>query len=133
MSIHTIYSGRRELFYWAAILITFALGTAAGDLVAERMSLGYADSALLFSAMIGAVALAFYAFRRNAVLAFWIAYILTRPLGASCGDFLSQPGADGGLGIGAVQTNVLFLAAIASLVIYLSFTRKDITEQRIAP
>ncbi|MFA5914918.1 MAG: hypothetical protein WC830_15330 [Burkholderiales bacterium] len=133
LSIRSIDTRRRELFYWAAILFTFALGTAAGDLVAERMSLGYANSALLFSAMIGAVALAYYAFRRNGVLAFWIAYILTRPLGASCGDFLSQPAADGGLGMGTVQTSVLFLAAITSLVIYLSLTRKDIIEQRIAP
>jgi uncharacterized membrane-anchored protein len=133
LSIHTIHTRRRELFYWAAILFTFALGTAAGDLVAERMSLGYANSALLFSAMIGAVALAYYASRRNGVLAFWTAYILTRPLGASCGDFLSQPAADGGLGMGTVQTSMLFLVAITSLVIYLNLTRKDITEQRIAP
>lgn len=133
LSIHTIYTRRRELFYWAAILMTFALGTAAGDLVAERMSLGYANSALLFGAAIAAVTLAYHVFRRHTVLAFWVAYILTRPLGASCGDFLSQPAADGGLGMGTVRTSMLFLVAIASLVAYLTLTRKDLAEQRIAP
>jgi uncharacterized membrane-anchored protein len=133
LSIHTIYTRRRELFYWAAILMTFALGTAAGDLVAERMSLGYANSALLFGAAIAAVTLVYHVFRRHAVLAFWIAYILTRPLGASCGDFLSQPATNGGLGMGTVQTSMLFLAAIACLVAYLTLTRRDMAEQRIAP
>jgi len=130
LSIHTIYTRRRELYYWAAILFTFALGTAAGDLVAESMNLGYANSALLFSGLIAVVTFAYYAFKANAVLAFWLAYILTRPLGASCGDYLSQPVASGGLGLGTVQTSTLFLAAISSLVIYLTLTRKDATEIR---
>jgi uncharacterized membrane-anchored protein len=132
LSIHSIYTRRRELFYWAAILITFALGTAAGDLVAESMSVGYANSALMFGGMIVAVTLAYYVFKLNAVLAFWIAYILTRPLGASCGDLLSQPVANGGLGMGSVQTSMLFLVAITSLVLYLTFTRKDVAELRTA-
>jgi uncharacterized membrane-anchored protein len=132
LSIHTIYTRPRELYYWAAILFTFALGTAAGDLVAEQMNLGYANSALMFGGMIAAVTFAYYVFRANAVLAFWAAYILTRPLGASCGDYLSQPAANGGLGLGTVPTSLLFLAAIATLVIYLTRTRKDSTETRIA-
>ena len=132
LSIHTIYTRPRELYYWAAILFTFALGTAAGDLVAERMNLGYANSALLFGGMIAAVTLAYYIFKANSVLAFWIAYVLTRPLGASCGDYLSQPIANGGLGLGTVQTSMLFLVAIATLVIYLTLTRKDVTEIEIA-
>lgn len=132
LSIHTITTRRRELYYWAAILYTFALGTAAGDLVAERMNLGYANSALMFGGMIAAVTFAWYLFRVNAMLSFWIAYILTRPLGASCGDYLSQPTANGGLGLGTVQTSMIFLAAITALVAYLTLTRKDSTEQRIA-
>jgi len=98
LSIHSIVTTRRELFYWAAILFTFALGTAAGDLTAEGLGLGYATSSLIFGSLIGVVTLSYYLFKTNAIAAFWIAYILTRPLGASCGDLLSQPFANGGLG-----------------------------------
>lgn len=125
LSIHTIYTARRESFYWLAILFTFSLGTAAGDLASERFDLGYGISVLMFGALIGVVALAYYGFRINAVLAFWIVYILTRPLGASIGDYLSQPPDEGGLGLGAAGTSALFLATILSLVVYLSVTRKD--------
>jgi uncharacterized membrane-anchored protein len=125
LSIHSIFTTRREAFYWAAILFTFALGTAGGDLAAEGLSLGYLTSALLFAALIGVVTLGYYRLRLNAVLAFWIAYILTRPLGASLGDYLSQPGDAGGLGLGSVGTSVLFLVTILSLVIYLTKTRRD--------
>ena len=128
LSIHTIYTTRREAFYWLAVLFTFALGTAAGDLTAERLSVGYAWSAVLFAAVIAAVAVAHYRFRLNAVLAFWIAYILTRPLGASLGDLLSQARADGGLGLGTTLTSVIFLLAILLVVVYLSIPRKDATE-----
>jgi len=131
LSIHTIYTTKRESFYWLAVLFTFALGTAAGDLTAERLSVGYAWSAVLFAAVIGAVALAHYGFRLNAVLAFWIAYILTRPLGASMGDLLSQARADGGLGLGTTATSAIFLGAILVVVVYLSVTRKDATETRV--
>lgn len=129
LSIHTIFTTRRELFYWAAILFTFALGTAAGDLAAEGLGLGYANSAMIFGAMIAIVTLAFYAFRMNAILAFWIAYILTRPLGASFGDFLSQPVVKGGLGLGTVVTSLIFLVIIVTLVVYLTITRKDTQRQ----
>jgi uncharacterized membrane-anchored protein len=127
LSIHTIFTLRREAFYWLAILFTFALGTAAGDLVAERLNLGYWLSAVLFAAMIAVVVVARFPFRLNAVLAFWIAYILTRPLGASLGDYLSQAPADGGLGLGTVGTSVLFLVTILILVVYLTITRRDAT------
>ncbi|EOO20276.1 hypothetical protein [Bacillus cereus] len=126
LSIHSIYTTKREVFYWLAILFTFALGTAAGDLVAESLNLGYLISALIFAALIGAVSIAYYRFKLNAVLAFWIAYILTRPFGASFGDYLSQPHDSGGLGLGTVGTSVIFLAIILSLVIYLTKTKKDV-------
>lgn len=125
LSIHSIFTRKRELFYWAAILFTFALGTAAGDLAAEGLSLGYAKSAIIFGGMIGAVTVAYYGFKANAIVAFWIAYILTRPLGASIGDYLSQPIASGGLGLGAAVTNMIFFSAIVGLVIYLTITRRD--------
>ena len=127
LSIHTIFTTRRESFYWLAVLFTFALGTAAGDLTAERLSLGYWVSAVIFAGLIAAVAAAHYRFALNAVAAFWIAYVLTRPLGASLGDFLSQPRADGGLGLGTTATSFLFLTAILLVVAYLSITRKDVT------
>lgn len=125
LSIHTIFTMKRELFYWAAILFTFALGTAAGDLAAEGLNLGYFNSTLMFGALIGIVAFAYYGFKANAVLTFWIAYILTRPFGASFGDYLSQSVADGGLGLGTVITSAIFLSTIAILVIYLTITRRD--------
>jgi uncharacterized membrane-anchored protein len=126
LSIHTIYTTRREAFYWFAVLFTFALGTAAGDLAAERLALGFWLSAVMFAGIIVAVAFAHYRFALNAVAAFWIAYILTRPLGASFGDYLSQPRANGGLGLGTTTTSFLFLAAILVVVVYLSVTRKDV-------
>jgi uncharacterized membrane-anchored protein len=125
LSIHTIYTTRREGFYWAAVLFTFALGTSAGDLVAERAGLGYGTSAVIFGAAIAAVALAHYSLRLDAVLAFWIAYVLTRPLGASIGDYLSQPADAGGLNLGTTGTSAIFLVTIAAVVLYLTITRKD--------
>jgi uncharacterized membrane-anchored protein len=125
LSIHSIYTTRREAFYWLAILFTFALGTAAGDLVAEQLNLGYWKAALMFGAIIGLVVLAWRYARLNAVLAFWVAYILTRPLGASIGDFLSQPTADGGRGLGTAGTSAIFLATILAVVVYLARTKKD--------
>ena len=129
LSIHTIYTSKRELFYWAAILFTFALGTAAGDLGAEGLHLGYAISALAFGALIGIVAIAHYFFKLNAVVAFWIAYVLTRPFGASCGDFLSQPVANGGVDLGTVGTSIIFLVSILGLVTYLTISQKKFSAQ----
>lgn len=124
LAMHSINTAKRELFYWAAILFTFALGTATGDFLAEALKLGYAQSALLFGGAIAIIAIAYHYFRMNAVLAFWMAYILTRPLGASIGDLLSQPTKNGGYGLGTVGTSILFLSVILSLVIYLSFKQK---------
>ena len=122
LSIHSIVTRRREAFYWCAILLTFALGTAAGDLLAEGLALGYLVSAILFAAVIGAVTIAFFVFRANAVMCFWIAYILTRPLGASLGDLTSQATVDGGLGWGATITSAVFAVVIVGLVVYLTRT-----------
>ena len=129
LSIHSIHTRRRELFYWAAILFTFALGTSAGDLVAEGFDLGYGLAALIFGGMIGLVAIAYYVFKQNAILCFWIAYILTRPLGASVGDLLAKPHIAGGFGWGTVTTSIVFFAIIAGLVVYLTATRVDSEDQ----
>ncbi|MCD9877103.1 COG4705 family protein [Streptomyces guryensis] len=128
LSIHSIDTTRRESFYWLAVLFTFALGTSAGDLVAERMDLGYWVSAVLFALAIAAIAIARFALGLDAVWSFWIAYVLTRPLGASVGDYLSQPTGDGGLGLGTVVTSALFLTVILGLVVFLAITRKDVTD-----
>ena len=125
LSVHTITTTRREIFYWAAILATFALGTSAGDLIAEKLGLGYPWSVVLFASLIALVAVAFYVFKINAVLAFWAAYILTRPLGASAGDLLSQPAKAGGLGLGTTWTSLIFLVAIILLAAYMSFKQKQ--------
>ncbi|MEA2902534.1 MAG: hypothetical protein QOH36_2421 [Actinomycetota bacterium] len=125
LSIHSIRSPKREAFYWLAILFTFALGTAAGDLVAESLNLGYWKSALMFGAMIALVAAAWRYLKVNAVLAFWIAYVLTRPLGASLGDYLSQDRSAGGLGLGTIVTSALFLVTILGVVVYLTRTKRD--------
>jgi uncharacterized membrane-anchored protein len=139
LSIHSIVTTRREAFYWLAILFTFALGTSAGDLTAERLSLGYWVAALLFGGLIAAVAIVHFVVRgrlapddlrqsTNAITAFWVAYVLTRPLGASIGDELSQSRADGGLGLGTTATSIIFLSLILAVVVFLSITRRDATE-----
>ena len=127
LSIHTITTTRRELFYWAAVLFTFALGTAAGDLAAEGMHLGYAAAAQIYGGLIAAVVCAYYILRINAIAAFWIAYVLTRPFGASCGDLLSQPSSIGGMGLGVVGTSVIFLIIILGLVAYLTLRQKTVS------
>jgi uncharacterized membrane-anchored protein len=125
LSIHTIFTTRRELFYWAAILFTFAMGTSVGDLMAERLDLGYGQAAIVFGAMIGAVAILYYVLKMDGILSFWLAYILTRPLGASMGDLLAKPVIAGGFGWGTVTTSVVFLGVILMLVVYLTITRSD--------
>ena len=115
LSILTISTRKRELFYWAAILCTFALGTAAGDLATEALGLGFQVGVVIFAALIGLIFVA-YRFGVNPVLTFWLAYILTRPLGAALGDLLSQAKTYGGLGLGAMMTSVVFLATIIGLV-----------------
>ncbi len=126
LSIHSIFTTKREAFYWLAVLFTFALGTAAGDLVAEGLNLGYWKSALMFAGMIGAVGLAHVFLKLPGIPTFWIAYILTRPLGASIGDFLSQDKTDGGLQLGTFVTSGVFLVAILAVVIFLTLTKRDL-------
>ena len=126
LATHSINTTKRELFYWVAILVTFALGTATGDYLAEALKLGYLEAAIIFGAAIAAIAIGHFYFRLNGVLSFWLAYILTRPLGASIGDLLSQPTKNGGYGLGTVGTSILFLSIITSLIIYLSFKQKKV-------
>ena len=123
LSIHTIVTTRRELFYWAAILFTFALGTAAGDLATEALGLGFQLGVIVFGALIVLVSLAYY-LGANPVLTFWLAYILTRPLGASLGDLISQSRAYGGIGFGTIYTSLGFLAVIIVLVAWVTFEVK---------
>ena len=124
LAIHSIRTRRREAFYWLAILLTFALGTATGDLLAQVLGLGFLVSGLVVIALIAVIAAA-WRLGLNGVLAFWIIYVMTRPLGASIGDYLSQPTSDGGLGLGATLTSVLFFAAIIGVVGYLAVTKAD--------
>src|SRR6195952_2323917 len=137
LSIHSIFTSRRESFYWLAILFTFALGTATGDLMAEALGLGYAVTGIIVASVIAITAVGGRV-GLNSGLAFWIIYILTRPLGASTGDYLSQPSTHGGLGLGTTITSLIFVGAIIAVVIYLSVTKADVisgppTDRTAAP
>jgi len=127
LSIHSITTRRREAFYWLAILLTFALGTAGGDLFSEGLDLGYALSGIVFATVIAVIAVAHFDFKLNAVFAFWAAYVLTRPFGAAFGDLLSQPTDEGGLGIGTTVTSAVFLVIIVIIVVVLA--RREKKEQ----
>ncbi len=127
LSIHTIVTTPRESFYWLTVLVTFALGTAVGDWTLELTGWSAGVSVLLPLGLILAVLVAWKA-GAGPVLSFWLAYILTRPLGANIGDFLASPKADGGLGLGTLGTSVLFLGTILAVVVYLTVTDKDRTE-----
>ncbi|WP_189343357.1 MULTISPECIES: hypothetical protein [unclassified Mesorhizobium] len=120
LSIHTVFTTRREIFYWLAILFTFSLGTAAGDLVAERFDLGYLATGLIFGGVIAAIAFGYFVLGLNAILAFWLAYILTRPFGASFGDLLARPVEYGGMGFGTTFTSLTFLGSIVVIVLYMT-------------
>lgn len=126
LSIRSINTLKREKYYWLAILVTFALGTAAGDWVAEGMNIGYANSTLLFGCLIALTAMAHYLFKMNTVLTFWIAYVLTRPLGASVGDLLSQSTNHGGLGYGVTAVSEVFFMLIILLVGYLTLQNQKV-------
>ena len=128
LSILTIDTRRRELFYWAAILCTFALGTAAGDLATEALGLGFRLGVIAFAGLIGLIVAA-RSFGANAVLTFWLAYILTRPLGAALGDLLSQARTYGGIGLGPMLTSIIFLAVIACLV---WMSQRDVSRRPLA-
>jgi len=125
LSIHSIYTRRREAFYWLAILVTFALGTAAGDLVSEGLGVGYLGTGLLCAGLIICITVA-WRLGLDAVLAFWLSYILTRPLGASIGDYLAQPTSNGGLNLGVTVTSIIFLTAIVATIIFLSIRKPDV-------
>jgi uncharacterized membrane-anchored protein len=125
LSIHSVTAGRREVFYWATVLATFALGTAVGDLTAATLGWGYLGSGLIFAAAIAVPALAFRARRLGPIAAFWTAYVITRPLGASFADWMGVSTARGGLGVGTGPITVAWAAVIAALVGYLVYTRAD--------
>ncbi|MCU1368722.1 MAG: rane protein [Ilumatobacteraceae bacterium] len=144
LSIHSIHTAKREAFYWTAILFTFALGTATGDLIAEKYNLGYGKSVALFAGLIALITLAHYKFRLNAILAFWMAYVLTRPLGASIGDLMSQPrqiaedadpGTGKGFGLGTTGTSIVFLSLILIVVVIMTQQqrRKPVLIDEAAP
>lgn len=132
LSIHSIDSSRREVFYWLAVVATFALGTAVGDLAAVTFHLGYLLSATLFAVAIAIPAIGFARFRMNAIFAFWFAYVLTRPLGASVADWLGKPISASGIGAGNGLVALALTLAIAGLVAFLSVTRRDVQERPVA-
>lgn len=130
LSIHDIDTTRRELFYWCAVIATFALGTAAGDMTSVALGLGYFGSTVLFAAVIAIPAIGYACFRRHPVLAFWSAYVLTRPLGASVADGLGKPRVVGGLGWGDGSVALVLTLAIAAVVAYLVVSRRDVQNLR---
>lgn len=133
LSIHSIFTRKREVFYWLAILFTFALGTAVGDLYSEQLGLGYFNTGITVISIILCVYLAWKFLKLDGMLAFWIAYILTRPLGASLGDYLSQPKVNGGLGLGTTSTSIIFLVAILAIIVFLAVTKIDISAKNENP
>jgi uncharacterized membrane-anchored protein len=133
LSVHTIVTSKREAFYWLAILFTFALGTSAGDFLSEQLELGYLAALGIFAGAIVVVAVLHFGLRMNAILSFWLAYILTRPLGASIGDYLASPTGEGGLGLGTNLTSIIFLSAILALVVFLAISKRDVIRSATLP
>jgi uncharacterized membrane-anchored protein len=125
LSIHRVFTFRREAFYWLAILFTFALGTAAGDLVSEAFNVGFGATGVLFGLIIASLALGYFAFGLDGIWAFWLCYIFTRPLGASFGDLLAQPAEFGGFGLGTIMTSLVFMVLIAGTVSVMSLRRRQ--------
>jgi len=132
LSIHSIVTRRREQYYWAAVLATFALGTAAGDLTAIQLQLGFLDSVVLFAVVIAIPGLAWWQGRLNPIVAFWSAYVVTRPLGASFADWFSKPHPQTGLGFGDGPVSGLGLIVFVGLVAYVTATRQDIQTPAVA-
>jgi uncharacterized membrane-anchored protein len=126
LSIHSIHTPRREAFYWAAVMTTFALGTAAGDMSAVTLHLGYLSSGVMFAIVIAVPALARWRFGMNAIAAFWFAYIATRPLGASFADWMGVSHARGGLDLGAGRVSLALASLIVVFVVYLSLTHAEV-------
>lgn len=133
LSIHSIYTLRRELFYWAAIMATFALGTAAGDMTASTLRLGYLLSGVLFAVLFALPGLGYGLFRLNAIFAFWFAYIMTRPLGASFADWFGKPKSFTGLGLGDEPVTLVLAILIIGFVGYLTITHKDVKDATTTP
>ena len=125
LSIHTIYAGRRELFYWATVIATFALGTAAGDLTAATLGLGYFPSLVLFAVLFALPAVGYFRFGMNPIFAFWFAYVMTRPLGASFADWTGKSYL-GGLGLGDEKIALVLTAVIIGCVGYLTTTSIEV-------
>jgi uncharacterized membrane-anchored protein len=125
LSIHSIYTSKRELFYWATVIVTFALGTATGDLTASNLHLGYFMSGVVFVLLIAAPAIGYKWFGLNSIFAFWFAYIMTRPAGASFSDWLSKPSHFGGLGLGEGKISLILTLIIVVLVAYLQITQSN--------
>jgi uncharacterized membrane-anchored protein len=128
LSIHSIVTRRREMYYWAVVFATFALGTALGDFTAQVLRLGYLGSIVLFAVVIMIPAVAWWRFRMNSVVAFWFAYVVTRPLGASVADYLGKPRSLTGLDLGELRVSVVLLVLIAVLVAYTAVARYDIQQ-----
>lgn len=126
LSIHSIYTIKREVFYWLTVLGTFALGTASGDMTASTMHLGYFSSGVLFFILLAIPALGYWLFGLNEIFAFWFAYIMTRPVGASFSDWVSVSHTRGGLGVGEGTVSLTLTIIIVILVGYLTVTRRDI-------
>lgn len=126
LSIHSVDTWSREAFYWAAVVATFALGTAAGDLTAVALGLGYGLSIVLFAVVILVPALGYRFLRWNPIFSFWFAYVVTRPLGASVADWLGKPTEVGGLGLGDGWVSLVFAVLIVGCVAYLARTRRDV-------
>jgi uncharacterized membrane-anchored protein len=126
LSIHSIYTPRRELYYWATVVTTFALGTALGDLTAVPLHLGYFSSGVMFAVLIAVPAVAHWRFGLNPILAFWFAYIVTRPLGASFADWAAVSRVRGGLDLGTGPVSVVTGLVIAAFVAYLAISRSDL-------
>jgi uncharacterized membrane-anchored protein len=131
LSVHTIVTTRREAFYWLAVLFTFALGTSAGDFLSEQLEFGYLTAVGIFAGAILVVMILHFGLKLNAILSFWLAYVLTRPLGASIGDYLASPTEEGGLGLGTNLTSIIFLSTILALVVFLAISKRDVI--RIGP
>jgi uncharacterized membrane-anchored protein len=129
LSIHSIYTARREAFYWSVVLITFALGTAAGDMTAITLHLGYLASGVLFAVLIAVPAVGYWKFGLNEVFAFWFAYVMTRPLGASFADWIAVPASRGGLGLGTGPVSLALTALVVAFVAYLAIARLGVEPQ----
>ena len=133
LSIHSVTTQRREAYYWATVFATFALGTALGDLTAISLNLGYLDSGILFAIVIMIPGLARWQFGLNGIAAFWMSYVVTRPLGASFADYIGKPKSNGALGFGDGSTAIVFSLAVFLLVTYLALARPDIQKPLEAP